>query len=508
MNAVSDLPRGYWRSTAGKHTWTLTESLYQFDIRLSDNPLFYERSYKLFVRGKAGSRAEFIKTSDAMDQKTRQQYSQKQVIDTSRGVDTSLMDKFRQPGKSSVGFGIGSHCGVPRRGAFSEDLFGEVKDRRNAESGSRIRSPGYGNEVQTGTEVEFTEEICGQINQKTHRAEVSENENSGFTKTKTEEKIFERIVESCGPDEHHTMEKVYVLSPESGELSDEQSDNDCLFEDVLDTDFSDVEEFDVNDARSETGFAASLKSVACDNVTAIASKFGGGGVNASRNDMLGAWGLMELKTRRMDQKFCNTSIVADEKQMSTTECTVDTLENWTSSGGNDRQLVSETQKGQNDEAAGDQRDFAQLGKELEEWVQSQLNENQLNGSFLVEPTDEHQGESAGIDRTGECDQRSMARVLRRRVHDDQHPRREDSSGFLIEVEQKVERRFASQFPETARLLLEKRSLRRKERWSLLEASGQQSWQHYRRNGSYSGRRVGHPFEHQRKKVLMYRCTSV
>ena len=78
----------------------------------------------------------------------------------------------------------------------------------------------------------------------------------------------------------------------------------------------------------------------------------------------------------------------------------------------------------------------------------------------------------------------------------------------MEVEQKVERRIASQFPENARLLLENRSLSRKEKGSRLEASGQQSWQDYRRNGSYSGRRGGHAFKHQRKKVFVCKCTSV
>ena len=190
--------------------------------------------------------------------------------------------------------------------------------------------------------------------------------------------------------------------------------------------------------------------------------------------------------------------------MCTTECTVDTLENRTSSGGTDRQLLSETQKGQNDKAAVDRSNFAQLGKELEEWVQSQLNESQLNGSVLVKPTDGRQGDSAGVDRTGKCDQKSKATVLHNWVHDDQQPRMEDSSGFSMEVEQKVERRIASRFPEIAKLLLEKRSLNRKEKWSRLEASGQQSWQDYRRNGSYSGRRVGHPLKHQRKKVFVYR----
>ena len=251
-----------------------------------------------------------------------------------------------------------------------------------------------------GNEAEFTEEVCGQTNQKISRAAVSGFENSGFRKFPTEGKVIERSVESCGPVEHHAMEKDSVLSPESHEISDEQSDDDNLFEDASDTDSSDVVELDVDDARSETGFAASLNSVACDNVTAIASDFGGG-VKASRNDMLGAWALIKLKTGGSHQKFCNVTNGADETQMCTTECTVDTLENWTSSGGTDCQLVSEAQKGQNDKATGDRSNFAQLVKELEKWVQSQLSEIQLNSSVSVEPMDEHQGDSAGADRTGQ-----------------------------------------------------------------------------------------------------------
>ena len=250
LNAVSDLPRGYWRSTPGKQAWTLTETLYQFDIRLSDNPLFYERSYILLRRGKARSRAEFIETSNTMDQRTRQQCSQRQMIDTSKSVETSLMDKFRQPAESSEGFGIGSRCGVPRKRTIGRDLSGEVEDMSIAESGSRTRIPGYSDEVQAGTEVEFTEDVCGQINRDIDRAALSEYENSDEKEILTE-KINERRVESCGPDEHHAMKKDCVLSPESGELSAEQSDDDNLFEDVSDTDFSDVVELDVDDSRSE-----------------------------------------------------------------------------------------------------------------------------------------------------------------------------------------------------------------------------------------------------------------
>ena len=71
-------------------------------------------------------------------------------------------------------------------------------------------------------------------------------------------KLIKRIVESCGPDEHHGKKKHYVLSPESEELSNEQSDDDYLFEGISDTDFSDVKELDVDDARSETSFSRVL----------------------------------------------------------------------------------------------------------------------------------------------------------------------------------------------------------------------------------------------------------
>ena len=240
--------------------------------------------------------------------------------------------------------------------------------------------------MQTGTEVEFTKEVCGQTNQESYRAAVSEYENSGIRELPTEEKIIERSFESYGPDEHHPIDKDCVLSPESEEISDEQLDDDYLFEDVSDTNFSDVEELADNDAISETSFAGSLDSVACGNVAEIASSFGSG-VKTSRSVMLGAWALMELKTGGFDQKFCNATHVADETQMCTTESTADILENWTNSGGIDWLFLSETQKDQNDKATGDRSNFAQLGKELEKWVQSQLNESQLNGSVSVEPTD-------------------------------------------------------------------------------------------------------------------------
>ena len=230
--AVRDLPRGYWRLTPRKQARTLTENLYHFHIQFSDNPLFYERSYYLFARGKAGRRAEFIETSDTGDQRTRLQCDL-----LSRSVDTSLMDEFGHHGKSLEGFGIGSSCGLSRIGSLSKVLLGQEENTRIAEGGRRKKITGYGDEVQTGAEVEFTEEVCGQIKQKNYRAALSKYENSDIREILTEEKFIERSDESCGPDEHHATEKDYILSPESEELSDEQSDDDYLFAYISDTEF-------------------------------------------------------------------------------------------------------------------------------------------------------------------------------------------------------------------------------------------------------------------------------
>ena len=50
------------------------------------------------------------------------------------------------------------------------------------------------------------------------------------------------------------MVKHFLLSPESEELNDEQLDEYCLFEEISDADFSDLEEIKVYGARRETRF--------------------------------------------------------------------------------------------------------------------------------------------------------------------------------------------------------------------------------------------------------------
>ena len=141
---------------------------------------------------------------------------------------------------------------------FSKDLLEEVQDKRKSESGGRI------NRID-GSKDKCTEEVCGQIYQKFCRAALSENENSGIRKDLTE-KIIESSVESCGWASCYgkiigTVTWIWGAN--------RWTPGWWFFIKQFGYRFADVEELDVNDARSETNF----NSVAWNNVTAIASNW-------------------------------------------------------------------------------------------------------------------------------------------------------------------------------------------------------------------------------------------
>ena len=136
-------------------------------------------------------------------------------------------------------------------------------------------------------------------------------------------------------------------------------------------------------------------------------------------------------------------------------------------------------------------------------VSKATQESQLSGVVLIELTDEHQREGVGIDRTGSVNQKSIATVLHKLIHDDQQTRREESSGFLMEIEQKV---------ETTALQLQSCH------WKTVGWVGKRSGSALKHQDSSQGRSTsemaatmeeeGHPNKHQKERFLMYRCTSV
>ena len=303
-------------STPGKPAWTFRETLYQFAYDILTVPPFYERSYNLFVGEKAKSMVEFNEINDTVDQKTRQQCSQKQVIDTSRRVDTSLIDEFRPTGKISEGFGIASSWVVSWNGAFGRDLFVEVEDTIIAESCSRIRIPCYGDVMETGTAVELTEDVGGQINWETYRAALTDYENSGFRKVSTEKTsraecwvVGTRWASCLGNRvlrfKRWTVEWWlfvwryfgYRFFGCRGTWSQrcEKRDKFCR-----EFEISSMLQCNFNNENFWRWFQSYQKRC------------------------FGAWSLIELETGGLDQKSCNATRKADETQMCTTECTVDT----------------------------------------------------------------------------------------------------------------------------------------------------------------------------------------
>ena len=67
-------------------------------------------------------------------------------------------------------------------------------------------------------------------------------------------------------------------------------------------------------------------------------------------------------------------------------------------------------------------------------MHSQLNKSQLKVGVSLEPTDEHQMQSAGIGRTRKSEPKSIATGLFDCVYDDQQHRRDAISRFSTEVE--------------------------------------------------------------------------
>ena len=126
--------------------------------------------------------------------------------------------------------------------------------------------------------------------------------------------------------EHDPLQKDSVLPAVSKEFSDEQSNEGIEVEHFWDADILYV---NVSEAMKESSFATLFKieKDACQNATALASNIGDGG-KVSSNNLLGAWSLMELKIRCLDQMFYNATIMADETQMCITVCTVDNLGKW------------------------------------------------------------------------------------------------------------------------------------------------------------------------------------
>ena len=83
------------------------------------------------------------------------------------------------------------------------------KDEKNIESGGKIRMPTYDDELQTGSEDEFTKEACGQPIQESCRPALSEYGDSSTRKVLTEETTTAENTVSFLSVEHCPIEKIW-----------------------------------------------------------------------------------------------------------------------------------------------------------------------------------------------------------------------------------------------------------------------------------------------------------
>ena len=129
LDALNYLPRGFWKTDQRNRAWTLQETLYFFDLRLSNNPQFYEDAFERYLIEKEEYEEAVLQCenerpvfqSDVVDGEELQRQERTPTSDKKRDVQvkTDIIVKSvmtKKPAKSSptkrwsaikaVGFGV------------------------------------------------------------------------------------------------------------------------------------------------------------------------------------------------------------------------------------------------------------------------------------------------------------------------------------------------------------------------------------------------------------------
>ena len=129
LDALNYLPRGFWKTDQRNRAWTLQETLYFFDLRLSNNPQFYEDAFERYLVEKEEYEEAVLQCendrpvfqSDVVDGEELQRQERTPTSDKKKDVQvkTDIIVKSvmtKKPAKSSptkrwsaikaVGFGV------------------------------------------------------------------------------------------------------------------------------------------------------------------------------------------------------------------------------------------------------------------------------------------------------------------------------------------------------------------------------------------------------------------
>ena len=245
LDALNYLPRGFWKTDQRNRAWTLQETLYFFDLRLSNNPQFYEDAFERYLvekeeYRKAALLCEIDKPvfpSDVVDSEELPRRKRTPKSDKKKDVQVktdiivkSVMNKKTAKSSSTKRWSAIKAVGFGVKAVLDEKPI--VRDRNQ------------------GRSIELTDSSSG-VETVADSNVIGGSRNFGFdgeteeritTKTKSEDEQFKEMMDRCIArwDIGKNMKNVEMRSKAPEEINDSEVEDDA---NLSEDDFSDDDSF-------------------------------------------------------------------------------------------------------------------------------------------------------------------------------------------------------------------------------------------------------------------------
>ena len=245
LDALNYLPRGFWKTDQRNRAWTLQETLYFFDLRLSNNPQFYEDAFERYLVEKEEYEEAVLQCendrpvfqSDVVDGEELQRQERTPTSDKKKDVQvkTDIIVKSvmtKKPAKSSP---------TKRWSAIKAVGFG-VKAVLDEKPIVRVGNQGRTTELTDNSSGVETVADSNVIGGSRNFGSDGETEEQITTKTKSEDERFKEMMDRCIArwDIGKNMKIVEMRSEALEEINDSEVEDDG---NLSEDDFSDDDSF-------------------------------------------------------------------------------------------------------------------------------------------------------------------------------------------------------------------------------------------------------------------------
>ena len=245
LDALNYLPRAFWKTDRRNRAWTLQETLYLFDLRLSNNPQFYEDAFERYLTEKEEYEKAALKyeidrpvfPSDVVDREELPLQERTPKSDKMKDVQfkTDIIVKSVMYKKTA------KICSTKRWSAIKAVGFG-VKAVLDEKPIVRVGNQGRTTELTDNSSGVETVADSNVIGGSRNFGSDGETEEQITTKTKSEDERFKEMMDRCIArwDIGKNMKIVEMRSEALEEINDSEVEDDA---NLSEDDFSDDDSF-------------------------------------------------------------------------------------------------------------------------------------------------------------------------------------------------------------------------------------------------------------------------